>query len=210
MTKAESEDLKAFITRRVEVYIGKYGRKEVCEPRQCIFIGSTNRAAYLRDETGGRRFWPIKIGQINLTALKKVRDQLFAEAVHAYKQGSKWWPDRDFEHKHIAPMQEARFETDAWEEFITDWLPTKERTTIMKLALGALGIDAGKLNLTDQRRIKGVLTRLGWKEGERTKDGRWWVPTKPSTASKKKAEPVAQGLCAPVTEEEAQKIMACL
>jgi predicted P-loop ATPase len=206
MTKAESEDLKAFITRRVEQYIGKYGRKEVTEHRQCVFIGSTNKAAYLRDETGGRRFWPIKIGQINLTALKQDRDQLFAEAVHAYKQGEHWWPDRDFERKHIAPMQEARFEADAWEQPIEDWISPRERVTVMEVAHGALCIEAGRLNITDQRRIKAALGRLGWKEN-RTKDGRWWVPTKASPASKKtKDKPTMHGMCAPMSEAQIQEV----
>jgi predicted P-loop ATPase len=177
MSRSESEDLKAFITRRAETYIAKYARKEATEPRQCVFVGSTNKHAYLRDETGGRRFWPIKIGQINLMALKQDRDQLFAEAVRAYKHGSKWWPDRDFEHKHIAPMQDARFEADAWEQPIAEWLEMKGRATVMEVANGALQLDTSRLNLADQRRIKSAMTRLKWVEGKRTESGRWWVPT---------------------------------
>ena len=111
---------------------------EVVEPRQCVFIGSTNKEAYLRDETGGRRFWPVKVGEIDIHGLKSDRDQLFAEATHCYRAGEPWWPDRDFEREYMIPEQEARYEPDTWDENIRDFVAVRTRVTIGEIARLAL------------------------------------------------------------------------
>ncbi len=192
LDKAEATALKAFITRTEERYRPSYGHAEVKEPRQCVFIGTTNKTAYLRDETGGRRFWPIAVGKIDTDALARDRDQLFAEADAWFQDGNAWWPDAVFEATHIAPEQSARYESDAWEDQIGTWLddlhdyPTsvrwnekqmeEARCTVLMVARSALHMDAPKIGTSDQRRIIAALERLGWEQGKRTESGRFYVP----------------------------------
>ena len=176
MGRAEATLLKAFITRTTERYRPSYGRKEVIELRQCVFIGTTNREAYLRDETGGRRFWPVKTGSVDVEALARNRGQLFAEASKAYHDGEQWWPDRVFERDHVTPEQEARFEVDAWEESISTYLDTESKVTIGQVARVALGIDVPRLGRAEQNRISAAMQRLGWKRQPKKdwQGKRWW------------------------------------
>ncbi|HUN59362.1 MAG TPA: virulence-associated E family protein, partial [Candidatus Binataceae bacterium] len=172
MSRADTAELKAFITRNTERYRPPYGRREVIEPRHCVFVGTTNKDVYLRDETGGRRFWPIKTGQIDLEQLKRDRDQIFAEAVTLYRKGVPWWPDRDFENRVIAPEQESRYEVDLWEEPIADFLSAKDKVTVGEVAAGALGIEKQRQGTTERNRIIAVLKRLGWKRLKKDPKGK--------------------------------------
>ena len=170
--------MKMFLTREIERYRPSYGRKEVVEPRQCVFIGTTNNALYLKDETGARRFWPVAVGTIDIDALRRDRDQLFAEAVKLYHDGVPWWPDKTFEQEHIGPEQDARYDEDAWEDTIREWLEGIAQTTPSKVATGALGFaDVTRIGRAEQLRIKAVLIRLGWKPDKalRDKHARWWT-----------------------------------
>ena len=63
MRRADIERVKAFASRRVDRYRPSYGRHVITAPRQCICIGTTNSERYLKDETGARRFWPIRCGR---------------------------------------------------------------------------------------------------------------------------------------------------
>jgi predicted P-loop ATPase len=160
--RAESEALKSFISRPVERYRPPYGREEVIEPRQCVFIGTTNRSTYLGDDTGGRRFWPVWVGHVDVAALTADRDQLFAEAVAEYRRGEKWWPGETFERDHIRGEQEKRFEADAWESEIERFVAARARVQVSEIARDALGIVAAKIGTAEQRRISRVLDKLGW------------------------------------------------
>jgi predicted P-loop ATPase len=175
MWRAEAALLKNFISRTTERYRPSYGRREVNEPRQCTFLGTTNKDTYLRDETGGRRFWPLKAGTIKTDALAEDRDQLFAEAVKLYRDGVPWWPDRAFEREIIMPEQAARYEGDPWEDNIKAYLETVSKVTVSQVARTAVGLETARIGTVDQRRVAAVLEQLGWRRLPKDREGkRWW------------------------------------
>jgi predicted P-loop ATPase len=186
LSRAETTALKAFITRRTDIYRPPYGRKEVHRPRQNLFVGTTNKKVYLQDPTGGRRFWPVVTGDIDIEFLISLRDQLFAEAVVRYRKGEHWWPDPEFEAKHITSEQEARFEGDPWEQPIIRHLgerPNRDeahpdgRATVWEIARAALHLDTQRIGTTETRRITAILEQHGWRRAPRGAKGeRWWNP----------------------------------
>lgn len=165
MRRAELTLLKSFITRTVERYRPAYGHVEVEEARQCVFAGTTNQTQYLRDPTGGRRFWPVRTGvsgRINVELLTEYRDQLFAEAMVNYSQGGSWWPDAAFENEMIKPQQQERYAGDIWEERITEYCMTVSKTTIPEIAKNCLGFIDKELRQEHLARIASILRDIGW------------------------------------------------
>lgn len=174
-SRPDANRLKSFITTKIERFTPKHARKEVHERRQCLFVGTTNDKTYLRDPTGGRRFWPIECGVINIETLRRDRDLLIGEAVEHYRAGTPWWPEDDFEEKWLKPLQESRYETDAWEEIIDAKIIGRTRLSTVEIAHDFLGIPDERIGTIPARRIAAIMRRLNW---EAYSDGknRFWRP----------------------------------
>ncbi|MGA7634799.1 MAG: virulence-associated E family protein [Terriglobales bacterium] len=119
LTKAEVTKVKLFASKTVDMARPAYARSRVDRPRRGILVGTTNDDNYLRDMTGNRRFWPVKLGneKIDLVGITRDRDQLWAEAsaVEATGEGlvipEALWPD-------AAVQQQARMGVDPWEDVL--------------------------------------------------------------------------------------------
>lgn len=85
LRRVDSESYKAFFSGAVDKFRAPYGRVTEEYPRQCVFMGTTNHEDYLSDNTGNRRFWPVKVKNCKFVKLKADRDQLWAEAYEMWK-----------------------------------------------------------------------------------------------------------------------------
>lgn len=176
--KAESSSAKLFFSQYVDRYRDPWGKRPSDVPRQCVFAGSVNHDTYLKDDTGNRRYWPVKCTRADLVDLRADRDQLFAEAVAAYDAGERWdvLPE---ERPMFEAEQEQRYVGDAWETRINSWLEDgdeagvkRDRVTMAQVLSGALHLDSSKWTRAEQIRAGTVMRRLGWvRRRERIENG---------------------------------------
>lgn len=184
MKRPEIERVKAFLSRRVDRFRPAYGRRVIAMPRQCVFAGTTNSDAYLKDETGARRFWPVKCGRIDVGAIVRDRDQLWAEAHAQFKAGKAWWLDTPELINAAAEEQEARHETDAWESCILSYLAGYTETSVEEILRAAIGRPRDQWGQTEQNRVARVLKRSGWdRYQKRTGTERRWLYRRPTSQS---------------------------
>ena len=93
-----------------------------------------------------------------------------------YLDGANWWPDRAFEREHIVPEQEGRYEPDAWQEAIAEYLATRTKVKIGEVAEGALHFVRARLGTADQHRITAIMELLGWHRLPKDRTGnRYWA-----------------------------------
>lgn len=96
--KKDVTRLKAFLSEQVDVYRKSYGRTRNSYQRRTSFCGSVNRAGFLLDETGNRRYWPLAVEEITLPINAGINiDQVWAQAWELYIQGEPWWPSAGLE-----------------------------------------------------------------------------------------------------------------
>lgn len=96
LRRSQVEQVKDFVTRRVEIYRPAFGRRVLHEPRKCVFVATVNGNDYLDRSDGKRRWWPVKcVRAFDLEGLQAAVPLLWAEALHKYKAGVPWHFDRE-------------------------------------------------------------------------------------------------------------------
>lgn len=158
-----SDEVKSFLSSRSDTYRPPYGRAVTAVPRSCVIVGSTNEDAFLQDPTGSRRFWCLRVMRsIDTVAVAAARDQLWAEAVAAYRAGEPWWLGAEAAEAQSAAAEAFRT-VDPWEPAVAEWLATAEGHVTTTRILGAVtGLDLGKVGGREDQRVAAIMRRLGW------------------------------------------------
>lgn len=95
MRKADFDAQKEFITRSSDIFRMPYDREAGVHPRHCVIWGTTNEEAFLRKQEGNRRFLIVRCeDKVDFEQLTDAYiEQLWAEALHLYRQGERLWLD---------------------------------------------------------------------------------------------------------------------
>lgn len=178
-SRAEIACVKGLMSTRIDRYRPSYGRSARDYPRQSIFAGTTNKYDWGDDETGLRRFWPIRCGKIDIESLRVDRNQLFAEALVRVKSGESWWEMPD----STLTVQAERQIEHPWMPKVEEWLsnPELNEITATDLLVNGVGKDHDKLTKADKSEAVRMLTLLGWtihvlRNGTGKQRKRWMRP----------------------------------
>jgi predicted P-loop ATPase len=175
LRKTDVERVKLFASKTDDSARPVYARSNEDRPRRCIFVGTTNDTEYLQDPTGNTRFWPVLTGTIDLAALERDRDQLWAEAALAEATGEPLIIPEEL-WGAAAERQNERFIGDPWDDRLEglERLAPQIPSEIMKvggewrvsrnyLLTTMLNFDFKSVRGTDGRRLSASMHRLGWK-----------------------------------------------
>jgi putative DNA primase/helicase len=191
---SEVEAVKAFLSRSEERVRLSYRRNGGVFPRQFTLMGTTNESTYLRSVTGNRRIHPIKGDgrEIDMDAIRRNLDQIWAEAVHRWKVGGeKLYLDSAELVAAATIEQNQRVETDDWGPMIEGWLDGKSaddfhkrgtrrsQTTAAQIFTDAIGGSLDRMTQRDSRRITNIMSRMpGWEKRTKIRLGGIYGPSR--------------------------------
>ncbi len=159
--KITGQELKRFLSASTDMFRRAYDRNARHYPRHCIIIGTTNESDYLRDLTGNRRIWPVRVGRIDIEGMSQVIDQLWAEAVFRESEGI----DITLPERLWAVAEEAqkrRIALDPYEDTLRSAFGGRTGKVSLDTVKGLLGISLSRMTAQDTRRIRAIMLEIGW------------------------------------------------
>ena len=143
-----------------------------------MFVATTNRDDWAVDETGNRRYLPIKTQNIDVAGLKSDRDMIWAAAYATFMQTGHWWLQERFIH-YTHQQTEARREADLWSQLAQEHLKDKDEVTIteaFELCFRQETVDGHtnprQTTLQDQRRMANCLLAAGFERNGKFTSGK--------------------------------------
>lgn len=175
---AQVERVKHAISTPTDRFRGSYDPRSTDHPRQCIFAGTTNADEWGNDETGLRRFWPVRCGLIDRDTLARDRDQLLAEAMVAWGVTPDWWTVPMV----TAEVQEDRQISDAWSDLVLPWCQGQTEVRVVDVLASGLKLKPEQMDKYSQMRVAKILRLAGWAKrtvrlGSAT--NKYWYPPQP-------------------------------
>lgn len=121
-SRRDDADLKNMLTATESERDVKYVEATKIAKRHCVFSGTTNEPQPLRDMTGNRRYLVVKCTSlIDVEAIRRDREQLFAEALVEIEKNPSWWVVR-----RSSEEQEAARQQHPWEPAIDEHLKLED------------------------------------------------------------------------------------
>lgn len=174
-SRAERGRIKLVVSAPTDRYRPSYARHAKDFPRQCVFAGTTNHDDYGDDDTGLRRFLPVRCTDIDIHGLTTARPQLFAEALHYWRQGRSWW-----DVPRASEAQADRQAVDVWTDTVLDYAIGKDELALSDVLRDALKIRDAEMSRPQELRVGRVLKLAGWVKKDARRAGkvvkRWFAP----------------------------------
>lgn len=162
-SRRDQATIKAFLTSQVDRYRPPFKACIVRQPRQCIFVGTTNSDRFLADPTGSRRYWPVTVAGVDVASIVHDRDQLWAEALHWFRERVPWHLTRE-EADVLVKSQDRYTEIDPWEDLVDGWLAEHYGLNGFRMGDLLTGIDVNAQGQTSRasNRVGKILRSRGY------------------------------------------------
>jgi putative DNA primase/helicase len=132
-----------------------------------VFCGTTNKAEFITDETGSRRYWPIQVGKIDTDWIEHNRSQLWAEAVVAYKNGERWYLENEVQSELDTQSSDFR-QFDPWQEIIERYVRANGiNCSTTDLMEQALKLEKYQMTRASEMRVGDIMRQLGYERVRR-------------------------------------------
>ena len=166
-SQREHGAILATITIRRDEYRKSYGRRVESHPRVSVFSATSEKDNYLKSINGRRRYWPLRCTEIHIDGLRAQRENLFAEAVIAYRGGEDWWKMPE----QADTEQRSRAEPDPWAARVIEIAEiyyqqadcdVKRAQITCSFLLEKIGVPLDRQSHKERLRVGDIMDSNGW------------------------------------------------